>query len=58
MHITVRLVGKNAQKDVRLHLTSPQQQFVVSTDFKVDNVIFDPNKVILGTWHLKKQGKK
>lgn len=53
MHITVRLVGKNAQKDVRLNLTSPQQQFVVSTDFKVDNVIFDPNKVILGTWHLK-----
>lgn len=58
MHITVRLVGKNAQKDVRLHLTSPQQQFVVPTDFNVDKVIFDPNKVILGTWHLKKKGKK
>ena len=52
LHITVRLVGKR-QKDVRLLLTSPQQQFVVPTDFKVDHVIIDPNKVILGTWSWK-----
>ncbi|MBO7496289.1 MAG: M1 family metallopeptidase [Salinivirgaceae bacterium] len=52
MHITVRLVGKR-QKDVRLHLTSPQQQFVVPADFKVDHVIIDPDKVILGTWYWK-----
>lgn len=57
MHITVRLVGKNARKDVRLHLTSPQQQFVVESDFKVNNVIFDPNKDILGTWCYKEGSK-
>ena len=58
MHLTVRLVGKNARKDVRLHLTSPQQQFVVESDFKVNNVIFDPNKNILGTWQRKKDNKR
>lgn len=58
MHLTVRLWGKNAKKDVRLHLTSPQQQFVVETDFKVNNVFFDPNKDILGTWQRESHGKK
>ena len=57
LHITVRLVGKNERKDVRLHLTSPQQQFVVPVDFKVDYVIFDPNKDILGIWCWKKNDK-
>ena len=58
MHLTVRLVGKKAYKDIRLHLTSPQQEFVVESDFKVNNVIFDPNKNILGTWQCEKSNKR
>ena len=47
MHVIVRLEGKDGYKDVRLHHTSPKQDFVVETDFDVENVVFDPESEIL-----------
>ncbi len=42
MHITLRITGQNAQRDIRLYNTKPQEDFEVPVDFDVKEVIFDP----------------
>lgn len=54
LHVTVRLIGKDdQQKDVRLHHISPKQDFVVETDFNVEDIVFDPECDILCKWSKK-----
>lgn len=47
LHVTIRLSGEGQQKDVTLHHTQQVQQFVVETDFNVEDVLFDPECEIL-----------
>lgn len=54
LHVTVRLTGGDNEKDVRLYHTEPTQQFVVPVGFKVENVIFDPEREILCKWSYKR----
>ena len=54
LHVTVRLIGGDNEKDVRLYNTEPVQQFVVPVGFKIENVIFDPEREILCKWSYKR----
>lgn len=58
MHVTVRLEGKDDYKDVQLYHINPIQDFVVDTDFEVENVIFDPECDILCKWNVVGQKAK
>lgn len=55
LHVTVRLIGKeDQQKDVRLHHIKPKQDFVVETDFEVEDIVFDPESDILCKWSKRR----
>lgn len=47
MHPTIRLVGETQTKDVRIYNTEQKQEFVIPAGFKVNDVLFDPDKNIL-----------
>lgn len=47
MHPVVRLVGETETKDVRIYNTEQKQEFVIPAGFKVNDVLFDPDKNIL-----------
>lgn len=47
MHIPIELVGSDQSKIVKVHHTENNQLFNFNTDFRVNNIVFDPNLEVL-----------